>query len=255
MPVLTARLAALGALAAGGLAAAFLVLVPPPWGGRETVVADVSKGVAKNPAYLPSHTAPPLLRIDRVHLEPRFIPGEDSGDDGFASPCEGCLNEAGALEVAETFVYYMRHEKFIGVRAELYSAIAARLEAAGLPPPHETLLPKLPPGLVDAPPDRSMSGSVLPFVERPGETWVIWVQEGWFNTQSYINGGILPAAAAAWPPLKREKYMLMDARSGDVFADDIWRGRYRRSLGAYGDVAAQAAAKRAERWIGNGSGP
>ena len=149
----------------------------------------------------------------------------------------------------------MRHQKYIGLRAELYSDIAARLEAAGLPPPHETPLPKLPPGLVDAPPDRSMSGRVLPSVERPAETWVIWVQEGWFDTQSYIDGGILPPIGAAWPPLKHEKYMLIDARSGEVFADDIWRSRHRRSLGAYGDVAAQAAAKRAEHWIAKRSVP
>ncbi len=255
MPVLTPRRAALGALAAGGLAAALVVFVPPPWGWGQTVVADSPQGMVKNPAYFPSRSAPPPLRIDRVLVEPALISGEDSGDDGFAPPCEGCLNEAGALDVAETFIYHMRHEKYIGTRAELYSAIAARLEAAGLPPPHETGLPKLPPGLVDAPPDRSMSGRVLPFVERPGETWVIWVQEGWFDTQSYIDGGILPPAAAAWPPLRHEKYMLVDARSGEVFADDIWRSRHRRSLGAYGDVAAQAAARRAEHWIGNGPAP
>ena len=213
-----------------------------PRGGVDTGLPAVETEAKPGPPRLPT-----ITRVDRT--EPATGTTETAGEEYAAPPCDGCLNERGALDVAETFIFHMRHEKYIGSRAELYSDIAAMLEAAGFPPPHETGLPKLPPGLVDAPPERSMSGRVLPFVERPEETWVIWVQEGWFDTQSYIDGGILPPTAAAWPPLKHERYMLVDARTGEVFADDIWRGRHRRSLGAFGDVAAQAAAKRAEHWI------
>ena len=232
------------------LAAAVLLvaLAYLPRGGLDTGLPAVETEAEPRPPR-----PPPVALVDRI--EPATGTTEAAGEEYAAPPCDGCLNESEALDVAETFIYHMRHDKHIGSRAELYSDIAARLEAAGLPPPHETGLPKLPPGLLDAPPDRSMSGRVLPFVERPGETWVVWVQEGWFDTQSYIDGGILPPTAAAWPPLKHEKYMLVDARSGEVFADDIWRGRHRRSLGTYGDVAAQAAAKRAEHWIAKRSGP
>lgn len=229
-------------------AALFVVLTYLPRGD-----ADPGHPAVQTEAKPGSPRSPVAARVDRT--EQTTDTAQAAGEEYAVPPCDGCLNESEALNVAETFIYHMRHEKYLGSRAELYSDIAARLEAAGLPPPHETGLPKLPQGLVDAPPDRSMSGRVLPFVEIPAETWVIWVQEGWFDTQSYIDGGILPPIAAAWPPLKHEKFMLIDARTGEVFADDIWRSRHRRSLGAFGDVAAQAALERAEHWIAKRSDP
>ena len=257
---LTARRAAVGALAAGGLAAC-LVFLPPPGGGPETDEAEPPGGVVGNPAYFPPRATtltpphPPPPRTDRVVPEPPPI----SGDDGSAPPCGECLNRPGALDVAETFLYHMRRE-YIGVRAELYADIAARLEAAGLPPPHRTWLPKLPPGLVDAPADYSMSSRVLPEVERPGETWVVWVQEGWFTgetLESYISeDGPLPPAAASWPALKWETYLLVDARTGAVDSRVMWRWGTPRmeDMHAYGDRARREAAKRAEHWIAGSSG-
>ena len=185
-------------------------------------------------------------------------PGPQPDPTEHAAPCGGCLPEAGALDVAETFLYHMRRN-YIDVRAELYSDIAARLEAAGQGPPHREYLPKLPPGLVDAPADYSMSGRGLPEVERPGETWVVWVQEGWYtgeSLESYISeDGPLPPAARSWPPLKWETYLLVDARTGEVDSRVMWRigTRRYRDMDAYGDRARREAARRAEHWTAKSS--
>ena len=200
----------------------------------------------------------PAATVGLRSVEPAAVPVEQLAEATPPAPCDGCLNEPGALDVAETFLYHMRAE-YIDIRAELYSDIAARLEVAGLPPPHKTWLPKLPPGLVDAPVDYSMSSRRLPEVERPGETWVAWVQEGWFRgktLESYISeDGPLPPAAVSWPPLKWETYLLVDARSGAVDARIMFPPGTpsRKDLHAYGDRARREAARRAEQWIAKDS--
>ena len=110
MPVLTPRRVALGALAAGGVAAALVVVLLPLWGWRETVVADLPQGMVEKPAHLPSGSAASPLRIERVGPELPSISDEHPGDDGLGPPCEGCLGEAGALDVAQTFIYHMRYQ-------------------------------------------------------------------------------------------------------------------------------------------------
>ena len=239
---MTARTTALGAAALGAVAVVsvvFLVVLPrekPPAGAvKAQPLAQVEE-----PASLAA-----LAAVEQVVEAP-------------PAPCDRCLNEPGALEVAETFLYHMRAE-YIGIRGELYSDIAARLEAAGLAPPHRTRLPKLPPGLVDAPANYSLSRRYIPEVDRPGETWVVWVQEGWYTGDSLdhlISIGDLPAVAASWPPLKWETYLLVDARTGAVDARAMWplgSPGFRRDMPAYGDLARREAAKRAEHWIAKGS--
>ena len=159
--------------------------------------------------------------------------------------------------MAETFLYHMRRH-YIGVRAELYSDIAVRLEAEGMPPPHETLPPLLPADLVDVPAHRSLPfARALPEVERPEETWVVWVDVGWYDLTSYIDTGSLPPAAASWPPLKREMYMIVDARTGEVRAKyDRWLfapGMLDPDMRAYGDHALKEAAIRAAHWLAKSS--
>ena len=237
------------ALAVVALAAAFLVFFSP-WGGGEASM-EAEPGVVKNPAYFPAREAAPAPPLQIVEV---VAPKPQSNSGGPAPPCEACLNEPGALDVAETFLYHMR-EDYIDVRAELYADIAARNEAAGLRPPHRTPMPKLPAGLVDAPVNYSMSSRGLPEVERPGETWVVWVQEGWFTgetLESYISeDGPLPPAAASWPPLKWEDYLLVDARTGAVDTRSMWpigTAKY-RELNTYGERARREAANRAGHWI------
>ena len=112
------RRAAFVALAAGGLAGMILVFVSP-WGGAEDADDASPQGLVKNPAYFPDRAAAPPLRIDEVDLEPALDAGDHSGADEPAVPCVGCLPEAGAIDVAETFLYHMRQNT--GVRAELYA--------------------------------------------------------------------------------------------------------------------------------------
>ena len=245
----------LGVLAAVGGASALFVLLASPLGWRDTTIADVAQDTMTDPD-VPGRVGPPSSQNHGIVAECLFTSGEATGEDGFGRPCEGCLAAAGALDVADTFLYHMRYQRYMGARAELYSTIAERLDAAGLPPPHKTFLPKLPAGLVDAPRGYSVGRNVLPKVERPSETWVIWVHMGWMDKQSSISLGDLPATAAAWPPLIQERFMLIDARSGEVFADNIWRhGRHDRSLGPFGDIATQAAGERADHWMSKGRAP
>ena len=223
--------------------------------------------VERTPAYFPAsdaHAEPPL-RIEEIATERDETPPEDPEPPSPlepAPPCAGCLNEPGALDVAETFLYHMRHD-YIDVRTELYSDIAARYQAAGLPPPHATLVPKFPPGLVGGPPkDCSLGLSSLPRVDSPGETWVVWVQEGWLDVEFQILYSVAPPGktcfppeARSWPPLKKEEPMLVDARTGRVDSRVMWMlgTRGYEEMRLYGDNAREKAAERAAHWMGKGS--
>ena len=247
-----------------GAAALLAALAFLPRGG-----VDTGAPAADTEATPVAPRLPPAAQANRA--EPATGTAQEAaGEEAAATPCEGCLDEPAALDVAETFLFHMRAD-YIDVRAELYADIAATLEAAGLPPPHETWLPKLPPGLADAPAGYSVSNRRLPEVPGwvspdgewtagPGETWVVWVQEGWFtgwSLEHLISIGDLPRAAASWPPLKWETYMLVDARSGAVYAAAMWPlgTPVYQDMRTYGDRAREEAAGRAAHWIDRLSGP
>lgn len=134
-------------------------------------------------------------------------------------PCEACLDERGALEVAEVFLFYVL-PSHLGVRAMLYSDIPGD--------PHEQYLPKLPNGLLDAPPDFDLGQAILLPEEADRETtWVVWVHTGWLSKvqlDEYIRAGELPHTAWSWPPVKVERYLLVDARTGKVWPTGITSG-------------------------------
>ena len=221
------------------------------------VEAEPSGGVVvRNPVDLP--------RGEPAALPPRMVEAVAELRGLSADrmpPCEGCIPERGVLDVVDTFLFHMGRE-YIDMRAELYSEIAARLEAAGLAAPRDTPLPELPAFAADVvPPGRALRGSYLPEVERPEETWVVWVQVGWWSVEPYIDVGVLSLEAASWPPVKKERYMLVDARTGKVDTRAMWLRGTRRAaeeMPAYGELAAKAAAERAEHWLsqsGAASGP
>ena len=243
--------------AAAVLAAAVLLvaLAYLPGGG-----VDTGPPAAETEVALRSPRPPSAARVDPT--EPASGTADEvAGEEYAVPPCDRCLDEAGALDVAETFLYHMRAD-YIDVRAVLYSDIGARLEAAGLPPPHETGLPKLPPGLVDAPADYSVSNRRLPKVGSPGETWVVWLQTGWVTKRRLdlmIGFGQLPPVAASWPPIKLEReFLLVDGRTGAVDMAGMWGWplllREREQIDTYGQQAFEEAATRAEHWIGKRSG-
>ena len=165
----------------------------------ETVAALFPPPAA--PAASPPETAPPPA--------------------GEAAPCAGCLDEAGARDVAEALV----------VAAGLvYESV--RVERAQDLPwyTRETRAPPVPTdGLLDAPeyfsfgPDLPMPpcrGYEDPHCRGPREEWwIAWFHVGWrtpYEVELKIAYGDLPEVAVAWPPIKREEYVVVDARNGEI---------------------------------------
>ena len=176
---------------------------------------------------------------------------EASGEDYAATPCEGCLDERAALDVAEAYLSYVK-PNHLGLRLQLYSDIPGD--------PTKQRLPMLPPGLEGAPAHYSVSDMILPPVEDPEETWVVWVQVGWLNhegLEARIEVRDFPPIARSWPPLKFEKYILVDARTGAVKPTGIYDLRWELSktrrdhpVDVFGEMAERAAQERAEHWLG-----
>lgn len=130
--------------------------------------------------------------------------------------CSGCLDEQGVLNVAQGFLFYVMPDH-LGTRAVPF--------AVEFPPgvtydgPQRR--PFLPPGLVDAPPRFSIGQGIPRHLapEEEAETWIVWIQTGWLSysaLENYIERGDLPEVARSWPPLKRETYILIHAKTGEV---------------------------------------
>lgn len=138
--------------------------------------------------------------------------------------CEGCLDERGVLDVAEGFLFYVMPDH-LGIRAVPYS-----VEYPPDVPPEDTgLRPLLPPGLVDAPPRFSFGGGV-PAPPAKEETWIVWIQTGWVpyeRVEHHIESGDLPDVARSWPPVKEEREILVNARTGEILPTGI-TGHIRR---------------------------
>ena len=153
--------------------------------------------------------------------------------------------------MAATYLFHV-NPNHLGLRLELYSDIPGD--------PTKQRLPKLPAGLVGAPLDYSISEMVLPAVKNPNETWVVWVQVGWLDNEGLeyrILDGDFPPVARSWPPLKYEKFMLVDARTGTLDASGIHSLAWELSkpvpdhpVFLFGDTAQRAAQERADHWFG-----
>lgn len=80
--------------------------------------------------------------------------------------------------------------------------------------------PLPPPGLADAPYDYKYGPSLPLWVDaQADEIWVVWYQTAWMSRsalESRIHAGMLPPGARSWGPLKGERYVLVNARTGQV---------------------------------------
>ena len=225
----------------GGAAVCALVfgLRLPDSGGPRAV-----EGSAPPPQGPPAPSAPMATR-PAAPAAAVVLP--ETPREPFAAPCEGCLRKEAALDIAETFLVGVdRNYLQGGLRAELYADIPGD--------PYAQQLPPLPPGLEGAPSGYSVGVFLprLPARERE-ETWVVWFQTGWLTyskLEEHIEVGWLPDVARSWPPIKLEHYVLVNARTGALQPDGV----YRPTSHGFSEtpamrLATRAARDRADHWL------
>ena len=178
----------------------------------------------------PTQTVPPVVEtVGPVAetVDARFLPPTKSPPEavppsaGEAAPCAGCLDGAAARDVAEALVD-AAGLVYQGVRVERAHDLVWYTKERRWPPVPTD-------GLLDAPEYFSF-GPKLPMppcrgVEDPNcrgpreEWWIVWFHVGWrtpFEVELEILHGNLPELAVAWPPIKREEYVVVDARNGEI---------------------------------------
>ena len=163
------------------------------------------------------------------------------------APCAGCLDERAVLDVAGAFLASVMPDH-LGIRGERYlvsvpddvdpgDAASVRRFLRDL---RHSPRPALPAGLVDAPRTNPF-GMSLNFqsglVDRGWslsealETWIVWIQIGWRDYDSVerlVERGELPEVALSWPPLKRETYIFLNGRTGEITSVIGIQGNLRR---------------------------
>ena len=256
-----ASLAAAAALAACA-AAVFLLRAPPD--------LPAAAQVAEEPAAPAAEPAAKALPPPPPEAEPPAAAAADP--DGPPAPCDGCLDAAAALDLAETLVAAsggMRrvgggHGSYLGVRVDRAHDLEwwtkkRRYRAV----PTE--------GLLDAPEYLTFSGPKLPGPPCRGyddpkcrgpreEWWIVWLHVGWHYPHEWedaIENGRLPETARAWPPIKREDYIIVDARTGRIVANSggdwipWYAGPGQTFLPQITESAYQAVEERARHYLGN----
>ena len=141
-------------------------------------------------------------------------------DHRATAPCAGCLAAAEAQDVAETLVHTLGLN-YGEARVSRPDDLPWYTRKRRWPPvPTE--------GLLDAPEYFSF-GPKLPMPPCRGyddpdcrgereEWWIVWFHVGW-RTPEEVERRIaddLPEVAVAWPPIKREEYVVVDAMNGRI---------------------------------------
>ena len=191
--------------AAGVAVAAFAVVLavalrtPDSAGSPVGVLTGVSPELA-------DPEAPPT--VPHEDSEAALSPPETT--DG-AAPCDGCLSAHAAQDVVESLLFHLG-VNHLDIRAELVADIPWLTPDRRHPP--------LPPELLDAPPDYPYGRKLPYWVDaKAAEIWVVWYQTGWVSHEALedrIRVGHFPPSARSWPPLKVERYVLVNARTGEV---------------------------------------
>ena len=192
-----------------------------------------------------------------------FPPPPEAGETPSAAgrdpgPCEGCLNASAARDVAETLVA-ASGGAYLDVRVERAHDLTWYTKERRWPPVPTD-------GLVDAPeyfsfgpklPGPPCRGYEDPNCRGPREEWwIVWFHVGWRHpreVQNKIDEGVLPEVALAWPPIKREEYIIVDAFSGRIESHSGGRLFFtyeHRGRPPLTDSAYRAAEERARHYLG-----
>ena len=245
--------------------------------------------------------APP--EVAAVQPPPRSLGTESpvvppATEDGGSAPCDGCLTERAVLDVVET---YLRHLDPVHLQGGIWAQPLA--DVAPEKPGKVHGLPKLSPGLLEAP-ESNPFGVAVDTRRYPVETsWLVWLQTGWVPRQAIeqrirrvrettigeirararspvelaaletaleelekampgtvveddfpLRGfsGDLPEVALSWPPIKKETFVVVDARTGELRPDGIF---HLTSIGVQPEPpphhgrALELARERADHWL------
>ena len=200
------------------------------------------------PAALPFPLPPPVEPPPPVDDDVASAPAEEEGRPAF---CDGCLHERAVLDVAETFLRHLNPDLLHwGIRAQPLAEVAPET------PGRVFGLPKLPPGLLDAPEHNPMGVTVDTRLYDVETAWLVWVQIGWRSheiIEKLVEYGDLPEVALSWPPIKNETYVVVDSRSGDLKPVGLFAWSDAGPLPPYPphhlEMVAAATRERADRWL------
>ncbi|MCY3841888.1 MAG: hypothetical protein OXH09_25120 [Gammaproteobacteria bacterium] len=188
----------------------------------------VALAVRTTPTDPPPQTAPtvetvgPVVETPAAHFPPpAAAKATPPTNEETTAPCAGCLDEAAARDVAEALVV-AAGLVYQGVRLERAHDLPWYTKESRWPPVPTD-------GQLDAPEYFSF-GPSLPMppcrgYEDPNcrgpreEWWIVWFHVGWRTPDEVeleILYGNLPEVAVAWPPIKREEYVVVDARNGEI---------------------------------------
>ena len=291
-PALSA-LAVVAALAAVVVAIALVMHKDTPAPASERDVART----ATKPQF------PPLPRRSALQPPPEAAPpARVVENQDRPALCDGCLDERAVLDVVEA---YLRHLDPVHLQGGIWAHPLA--DVAPETPGLVGGLPKLPPGLLDAP-EFNPFGMTVDTRSYPVETtWLVWLQTGWVPRRAIEqrirrvrettigemraratspiaalettlealeealeeawpgtvvedafplqeSSGDLPEVALSWPPIKKEVFVAVDGRTGELRPHGIFQ---RTSEGMsqpyppHHQQALDAARQRANYWLRN----
>ena len=210
--------------------------------------------------------APPEVAADEPPpgppvADPPVVVPSAAEDGGGPAPCAGCLTERAVLDVVETYLRYLDPVHLQGgIWAQPLADVAT--EKPGL----VRGLPKLPPGLLEAP-EFNPFGVTVDTRSYPVETtWLVWLQTGWVPRRAIEQrirsvtetpdgrtfSGDLPEVALSWPPIKKETFVAVDGRTGEIRSAGIFRMTSQGQWPPYPphyDAVLEATRQRADHWL------
>ena len=200
----------------------------------------------------------PPLHAAEVEQYPTLVDPVSAAEEAPAALCDACLTEKAVLDVVET---YLHHLDPVYLQGGLWAHPLS--DVAPETPGMVAGLPKLPPGLLEAPEFNPFGMTVDTRSYSVETTWIVWFQTGWVprhvierrirrvktTPRGKTFSGDLPEVALSWPPIKEEAFVAVDSRTGEVRPDGLWGGIHGPSIPPRHRRALELARERADDWL------